>query len=377
MADKMIKSIKILTLSFDGNYGGMLQSMALQKVISRLHPFSCAIHVLHGLPQLTFSEVKLTLKRLIQVWRKPVRPLVTYSLELLYYVTRRFRHLLKRQGVCFCERRLTQSDGEGAIVLGSDQVWRARYVKSVEPLSYCFLDFASESLRQCSVAYAASFGTEDWEGTPEETEHCGRLLRQFKAVSVREHSGIRMCRELFGVDAVQMPDPTLLLEAVDYECIIRAQWTHRHRRDYVAAYILDQSSDTHAGLRQISASLGDMYVQNMMPLPDGINARDRRPLSVPQWLRYLRDCKYLVTDSFHGCVFAIIYNKPFVCIGNETRGSTRFDSLFQTFHLESRMVTKLADAAQVLLQPIDWELVNRIHEEERKRGTGFLRENLV
>lgn len=97
-----------------------------------------------------------------------------------------------------------------------------------------------------------------------------------------------------------------------------------------------------------------------------------------QWLRYLRDCDAVVTDSFHGCVFSIIYNKPFVCLGNEGRGSTRFDTLFQVFGLEDRLVTSRdpEKVLRVLQKPIDWERVNAIHEAERQRGLDFLKSNL-
>ncbi len=372
-----MKKITTLGLSFDGNYGGMLQCMALQRIVAKLVPVPCRIHAMQGLPRRTISEALCILKFLIRVCERPAKAPIVKSRELRLFVARCFKRILARMGVHVENRRPPELDDEDVFIVGSDQVWRPAYARWPESLAYAFLDFAPEPIRRRSIVYAASFGTEVWEGTPEETEQAARLLKQFKAVSVREHSGIRMCRELFGVEAVQMPDPTLLIEVEDYERIMEAQWTHRHRREYMAAYILDQSPELLFGLKQIAGAMGAIYVQNLMPTPDGINMRDRRPLLVPQWLRYFRECKFVVTNSFHGCVFAIVFNKPFVCLSNDARGRARFDSLLQTFHLESRLVENFTDAVRVLQEPINWDAVNAIHEDERRRGICFLSENLI
>lgn len=85
-----------------------------------------------------------------------------------------------------------------------------------------------------------------------------------------------------------------------------------------------------------------------------------------------------MTDSFHACVFSIIYNKSFVCIGNAKRGSARFDTLLQTFGLETRLVQSGDPEAvlRVLHTSVDWDSVNAIRKSERKRGLDFLQANL-
>ena len=262
-----------------------------------------------------------------------------------------------------------------SFIVGSDQVWRREYTK--DRLMTYFLDFATEEQRRRSISYAASFGTDEWEGTPEETQRCGELLRQFKAVSVREFSGVRICKEVFGVDAVQMPDPTLLATLEDYEQVINSEKTRIPESPYFASYVLDDSAEASQLLDGVEKSTG-LYHQRLMPKSTARKRCDRFYCTVAQWLRYLRDCDAVVTDSFHGCVFSIIYNKPFVCLGNEGRGSARFDTLFQVFGLEDQLVSSL-DPEEVLLvlrQPIDWQRVNAIHEAERQRGLDFLRSNL-
>lgn len=263
-------------------------------------------------------------------------------------------------------------------VVGSDQVWRASACRSMAYVKLYWLSGVDSLRRKCSISYAASFGSDEWEGTPEETEECGRLLREFKAVSVREHSGVKICKEVFGVDAVQMPDPTLLLHTSDYEKIIDSEKTWSPESKYVAAYVLDETAGK-AELLQESTETLNLQLQHLMPHATAKKRRDRFPISVPQWLRLIRDCEYFITDSFHGCVFAIIYNKPFVCLGNEGRGNARFDTLLGTFGLEDRMITHASpeEIQCVLNTPIDWERVNAIHDDERERGINFLKENLA
>ncbi len=262
-------------------------------------------------------------------------------------------------------------------IIGSDQVWRSVYARDLIDTPFFFLSFASQEQRKRSFAYAASFGTDEWEGTPEETEECARLIKDFKAVSVREHSGIRICREVFGVNAVQMPDPTLLLEPADYSRLIRRWWTLRLPQPCMAVYLLDETEEKKQ-LTQAVATQAHLYPQQLTAHGDAPRAMDRIPLSIPQWLRCIRDAECVLTDSFHGCVFAIIFNKPFVCLGNEARGSARFDSLLGTFCLQDRLLINPTpeQVKELMRTPIDWKHVNAIRSSEKQRALQFLKENL-
>ncbi len=366
---------RVFTLPLWGNYGGMLQAYALWLCVSRVHIETANVELQNSAPE-------------VSLWHRIRECLWCVKYQLL---PRREDGVVPRflQQACadsFKRMLNTYVLSEDAVsnvaefkdtqwIVGSDQVWRAVYTRRVRSVASYFLDFLPEEVRQRSIAYAASFGTDDWEGTPEETVKCRELLQQFKAVSVREHSGVKICREVFGVEAVQMPDPTLLPDVKDYVSLIESERTHQRKGGYIAAYVLDESERALVSLQAVAEAKG-LPVQHLMPHLTAECRRDRFPQSVPQWLRYIKECDMVVTDSFHGCVFAIIFNKPFVCLGNEGRGSARFDTLFQTFHLESRLATSPEQAVAVACEPIDWDAVNAIHEHERERGLAFLRENL-
>ncbi len=366
----------ILTHGFHGNYGGMLQAYALRVSLARFCSEAWVEDFSGGVshPSLMYATKK-HIKKL-----QYALGAATGSGPVPYYFWKERSDSFKRLvSIGYFSARAAEGATGGeksAWIVGSDQVWRAKYARSQKSVPFFFLDFLPEVVRRRSISYAASFGTDEWEGTPEETAVCRELLQQFKAVSVREHSGVMICREVFGVEAVQMSDPTLLAELADYQRVIDSEKTSQRKEPYIAAYVLDESEKALASLQAVAEQLA-LPVQHLMPHATAKHRRDRFPLSVPQWLRYIKECDLVVTDSFHGCIFAIIYNKPFVCLGNEGRGSARFDTLFQTLHLEFRLATSPEQAVAVAREPIDWAAVNAIHERERERGLAFLREHLT
>lgn len=375
-------NVGILTHPFRGNFGGMLQAYSLYAVTNDRQTES---RVLISQNDLTYAKA----------YKKDHLPhiLRTAIIIFKYFLSKIFIYngYIKSPHIKHISNSLSMRDNFtktlnifspevkqlNSYIVGSDQVWRASYARILEHTAFFFLDFASTEQREKSISYAASFGTDEWEGSPEETSLCRELLCQFKAVSVREFSGVRICKEVFGVEAVQMPDPTLLSTLKDYERVIDSEKTRAPKAPFFASYVLDDCIATSRLLDNVEKSEG-LYHQRLLPKPTASKRWDRSYCTVAQWLRYLRDCDAVVTDSFHGCVFSIIYNKPFVCLGNEGRGSARFDTLFQVFGLEDRLVTSrdLEEVLRVLRKPIDWARVNAIHESERQRGLDFLRRNL-
>ena len=98
---------------------------------------------------------------------------------------------------------------------------------------------------------------------------------------------------------------------------------------------------------------------------------------VEKWLRGFYDAQYVITDSFHACVFSILYQKPFVVYGNKHRGMARFHSLLAIFGLEDRLVTTPEEALDVIARPIDWNYVNTQLTKWRKKSLNFLTSSLT
>lgn len=372
------RNISIVTLPLWGNYGGLLQAYALHQACSHIgvKPMchQSFLNFRKREPR-SFSKKFAGLKERLRLLFNPAKTTPPCVWDQLIDRTESFitRHLP--------ETYLVQETDVSAIqrfVVGSDQVWRCAYAKKRSSPSFYFLDFATPDQRRMSFAYAASFGADEWEGNPQETARCKELLQEFKSVSVREFSGIDICRDTFGVTPVRMPDPTFLLERKSYEQLIRSEHTRRPGQKYFASYVLDGSAETALLMEQISKDT-QLYHQRLMPTPDATRGRDRFFVSVEQWLRYMRDCEIVITDSFHGCVFSIIFNKPFVCLGNADRGSARFETLFRIFDVQQRLVQKqtVNNVIKTLHLPIDWERINFTLEKERQLGLNFLKTNIL
>lgn len=354
------------------NYGGILQCYALQRVLMSIGVNATNLNYLpNNYAQYnTKNKILACIKSLFLRWGIRWK---CSSIPML--VRSRIGESFEKKYIKFIKN---PDKTATAYVVGSDQVWRPTYTRPMASTEFYFLSFASTAQRRQSIAYAASFGTDKWEGTPEETEKCRRLIHDFKAVSVREESGVQICRDVFGIHAVQMPDPTLLLTRGAYESLIAQEQNRYINTPYFAAYILDETAATRKLLNVLVAQRG-LYLQHLLPHVTEPRWWDRLPLPVTQWLSYIRDCQFLITDSFHGCAMAIMFNKPFVCIGNTERGLARFDTLFSTFQLQERIAPaeEIQKINRLIDIPIHWNQVNSILEGERKRGVSFLQENLI
>lgn len=373
--------LAIITHPLRGNYGGMLQAYALQQTLTRMG------HTAHiaDMPTTTdAADLRRAVKQSIR------EKLAWLSLALGWhnsFANPAFpaRAMGKRFAARFTtivppgqnNAALSEYD---ACVVGSDQVWRCLYVRGYAGgVPFFFLKQVPDAVRARSIAYAASFGTDTWEGTEEETAACSALLQDFKAVSVRESSGIELCRRhLNRADAVRMPDPTLLASVEDYHRIMEKEGeAHPHTATpYCTNYLLDNSEAKQRILRAGLRHTGLQEGPPMMARADATTRRGRIPMGVGRWLSALKYAGLMVTDSFHGCVFSIIFNVPFICIMNEGRGATRMQELLQRYGLSARLLPETAtddDIAAALRHSIDWEHVNAVHEEERQRGLSFLR----
>ena len=259
------------------------------------------------------------------------------------------------------------------LIVGSDQIWRPKYFYS--KIENAYLDFAKE-WKIKRITYAASFGTEEWEYTEEQTNNCATLLKKFNAVYVRESSAVQLCNDNFGVKAEHVLDPTMLLCKEDYIKLFKDYNTAQSDGN-LFCYILDEGEEKKSIIDCIAKEKGlkPFYVNSRYEELDApLEERIQQP--VEKWLRAFNDAEYIVTDSFHACVFSIIFNKPFIVYGNRERGLARFKSLLSIFGLEERIVSTKEEATKAISKPINWERVNEVHRLWKEKSMSFLVNNL-
>lgn len=374
--------IGILTLPLHTNYGGILQAYALQ-------------HVLQGMGHEVYvideeKRFEYSLKRRVEMFVKGVVKRCLQGKNAIVYSPEYYRKLWEARtlhtgrfvGEHICRKvvgdvvELTEHDFD-AFVVGSDQIWRARYAKLFPGVENSFLSF-TRGWNVKRIAYAASFGTDEWEYSESETVNCSSMARRFDAISVREMSGMKLCQEHLGVEAMHVVDPTLLLDAEEYTRLIGKDIPVSHGN--MMCYVLDRNAEKDTMIDDIARKKQlRPFHTNARTEDHNATLEERIQPPVEQWLQGFRDAEFIVTDSFHACIFSMLYKKPFIAIGNKSRGMTRFESLLRMFGLEERMVLSYDDYKQreeVLLRPIDYGSVFRILEEKRSEAIDFLQEAL-
>ena len=339
--------IGILTLPLHTNYGGILQAYALQTVLERMgHEVVIFNHERkYRLPlwRLPLSYTKRIIKKYI-LGRKDTKIFAEQKLRDDYTKisqhTQKFIDTYLHTYNVETFKKLKSTDFD-AIVVGSDQVWRPKYFVSlfVDRIENAFLSFARKwNIKR--ISYAASFGTEDWEYTEEDTKHCGELLSLFDVITVREASAVRLCKDKLGVDALHVLDPTMLLTKEDYIKLFDAANTPSSSGNLLT-YILDSTPEKTDVINKISKEKGLIpFCVNSNAKGPNVSVEERIQPPVEAWLRGFYDAEFVVTDSFHACVFSIIFGKPFVVIGNKDRGMPRFECLLKMLGLEDCMFSK-------------------------------------
>lgn len=363
--------IGILTQPLTTNYGGILQNYAMQQVIKRLGHNATTIRIAHKWQNMTYREFlyqypKYILAYFIQcikgnggefpetIWKWEKRVVGMESFIANNIVTTPY---VKGNEISMED---ISKNGIDTLLVGSDQVWHAGLPYMINAY---FCKFAKDSnIRR--IAYSASFGFDRWRGTNEQTKEARDLIKQFGAVGVREEDGIEICRKTLGRNATWVLDPTMLLDIADYIKLCR----HEKVREssFVFAYILDMTEEKKNMAYRIAKKRGcDVVFLDVKR----VQAQD----SIEKWLSNFRDSQYVVTDSYHGTVFSLIFQKEFVCIYNAERGNSRMESLKKLTGLKDRFVDP---SSEVNFSDINYkEVENRINSM-KELSISFLRDAL-
>lgn len=366
-----------MTLRLHKNYGGVLQNYALNKFLTNIGHEVRTVNIVWDIRPKGLHALLLYAKRIIM-------RLCGKDIDVF-----KEKHVMAQDKVCNAEitafkRKyipLTEiffvpgtpfqnlNGRFDAFVVGSDQVWRPKYTNGIGKY---FLNFVKDE-SVIRFSYSASFGSDDNEYSNKQQKECGKLIKKFKGVSVREKSAIPLIKTKlkWNVSPVQHIDPTFLLTKEDYGNFINPS----NKEGGLYNYILDKNDDKENVLRRIANSL------NLTPytlLNESLSNESSQILrSVEDWISAIANADFVFTDSFHGCAFSIIFNKPFIIYGNTKRGKARFQSLLSLFGLEYRYINSSLELNKELLSvPIDWQRVNKIIGRERNRSLQYFNEML-
>lgn len=352
--------IAILTQPLHSNYGGILQAYAMQHVLRRMGHDPVTVDYRdvwfkklrseageHIPLNIRTKRILSTAKRLFlhhvlnkktkllySIWGQDIRPKIFANLWHFISTNLSISPTINDSTKL---RKWAETESPDLWIVGSDQVWREKYSPNI--LDF-FLNFLPESDTTPAISYAASFGVAENYISAEKFSRCRQLLQnQFRHVTVREREAVDIVRRDFGrQDVRQVLDPTLLLTSEDYRTLIdRADMP---KQPIITSYILDPTPDketlVNAALQHFgigNENLRILYGEEF----DSRRTTERMP-SVSYWLASIAGANFVVTDSFHGMVFSILFNRPFVVIPNASRGLERFTSLLSPLGLTDRIV---------------------------------------
>lgn len=365
--------IAILTQPLRYNFGGILQNYALQTILRRMGHNVVTLDP-HRYHYKWWQYPILILRHIITRYIRGYHEVPIFAewfkdKEIRLLGTNTFSFInqyIHRKEYWDLAKDIKEQDYE-AFIVGSDQTWRWEYNHGMTKLTNMFLDFTKE-WKVKRIAYAASFGTNEWEGDAKITKTCSDAIKNFDLVTVRESSGIDICKNVFNVEAHHVLDPTLLLAKEDYMKLVERGKKLDVKDGDLYLYLLDENEKNMDLANTISKEMGltpYTYTSRACDFHGDHTLEERIQPPIELWLKGFEQAKLVLTDSFHACVFCIIFRKQFYLYENKDRGTERYTSLLKMLGIKSRFVRTMEDVKR--LEPIDYDAVykrlNNLKEE--------------
>jgi exopolysaccharide biosynthesis predicted pyruvyltransferase EpsI len=215
-----------------------------------------------------------------------------------------------------------------------------------------------------------------WEAGEKITADVKKLIHRFQAVSVREESGVEICRNVFGVETIHVLDPTLLLNPKFFHELADKKPAPKAHEPKLVYMLLDDSAEKENFFKTIAKKHRLKFVRI-----NGKKLVSKKGFflwkSVSSWLSNIKHAEVVITDSFHCTVFSILFKKKFICIANKRRGVTRLENLLKLIQLENRLIFDFNQLDENLLGvDIDYQKVERFLSEEKNKSINFLKNSL-
>lgn len=374
----MVKKCALLTITDGTNYGNRLQNYALQEVIKSLgfQVDTIKRETSHDLPAKVrmISDIKYLVKKIIG-WniydegkRLRTKKFKRFNKEYISFST----YLLQNSQAPKCLK-----EKYDFFVCGSDQIWNSRFRIVQEDILNHLAFFAEPNQK---IAYAASFGTSD---IPEEYQkYFTQLLPTFKAIGVREYSGVDLVHQMCGRNDTEVVlDPTLLLGRKEWDKIAKEPAFYTGEK-YILTYFL---GGRNSAIKKRISELSTQYNAVAINLDKegftdhSIDNMDAYSVSPDEFVWLIQNAELVLTDSFHACVFSIIYHKKFVpfqrkAVEANNNMSGRLDTLFKKMGIQQEIDSM--EEPHLLPKSYDTEAVDTRLEQERNKSIDFLKNAL-
>lgn len=362
------------------NYGQLLQCFALQNYLKKAGHNAFLIRYFPRTKNKTKFEKILSVRKIlspkyvkayIELQRNKEKSKKFDTVHPRFFDKFRSKYLSMSDDSFYSFQELKDYhwDNVDAFICGSDQIWS--YSPMKDNVDAFFLQFAPANIVR--IAYAASFGRAQLP--PDYSDRLPKLLDNFKAVSVREKSGIKICKEALRPDVKLVCDPTFLLEGDFYTktiCDLDITPTNS-----IFIYLINW--ETEFPLSEIKSFLNDNELKTSFFGAHGMEYKNmfesEKNLTIESWINSMASSKYVFTNSFHGTALAILLKKPFISfplLGQSAAMNGRLITLLERLGLQNRLYHKDTTIENIISFPIDWKLVDEKINEFRQESIEFL-----
>lgn len=368
-----LERVGILTLNGYNNYGNRLQNYATQEVLTKLG-FQVET-ILVDRTDTNSRKLQNRLRRISSINElcKKIKTKIKYNLNK-DIIKERQKTFLKFSKKYINETEYTISNNYipndlsnkyNYFIVGSDQVWNPY---NLHGTSFYFLTFVKETYKK--IAYAASFGISEIPG--EFKDRYKEWLSEMHRLSVREEEGAKIIKELTGRDAPVLVDPTMLLTKEKWLSIAKPA-KNKPKGKYLLTYFLGGVPAKYKEQIRNIVKENNLEVINL----GDIREKETYETGPSEFIDYINSCSIFCTDSFHGTVFSILFEKPFIVyerVGSSLSMYSRIETLLNKFNLNSRKAENIRTNKDAF--NIDYSHVPPILESERNKAINYLREAL-
>lgn len=330
MNESIIKNIGIITFHCSYNYGSVLQAYALQQYLIK-QGYNVKIIDYRSKNYDMYHLLKLwMLKYPAKLWseNRHLNRLIKRKYNFLHFINENMR--LTEKKYLYSDDLTELNDEFDVFIAGSDQIWNPVCTGGVDP--NFFLAFVNDKINK-KIAYAPSLAHTSFDDRVLE-EMCG-YIEKFDGISVREESGKEILKNNIKKNIVVTLDPTMLLEECDYK-EIEVQPTFS--KSYIFVYMLekdDQSLIEYVYKISREKNLDIVYI-HLNNIFSGKYTHNVYGCKVGEFLWYIKNAYYVVSNSFHATVFSIIYQKKF-CTFKTEKSYSRMVGLLNSLGLENRI----------------------------------------
>jgi hypothetical protein len=372
-----MKKIGISSVYTGFNYGSSLQSYATKRILAEIGYKGINISLKGSL--INGRDVRV--KKILVIAFRLLNQIQTSSKRVKIYnnsIKKPFSEETKKLFMDFktnyiqsCSyswiylRKMAHKSDFKAFICGSDQIWSGEALY-VDPQYY--LRYAPKNKR---IAFAPSFGSDKVANYNKRI--IKRYINEIPNISVREESGVSIIKELTNREAIHLIDPTLILDKEKWNTYLELDENDFNSKDYILAYFLSEPSEYAKAYMIRLAIKTNLKVIALPYLRNKSDWVDYVPDAGPiEFVNFVRNAKYVCTDSFHGTAFSIIYQVNFFTFdrqyGNAINQSTRVLSFLKLMSLTCRFNPLIENFDS----PIDFKKCQKILEIERKKAISFL-----